>query len=55
MRWCWVDYKGVGEEVRSEGWWPVLKPWRVGMWMEGAEVTVGAAEVLQRLAQERLD
>lgn len=37
---------GNGEGVHNTGWFPTVHPFKVGVWMEGAEITFGRPEVL---------
>jgi hypothetical protein len=58
-RGCWVDYEqpqsglspdgndGNGAGVQNQGWFPTVRPYRIGMWLEGAEITADIPKVLK--------
>ena len=43
MKGMWVDMKS---DTDKKGWWPDLKPWKVGMWLEGVTLKLGEPDVL---------
>ncbi|KAI4287102.1 MAG: hypothetical protein L6R35_003639 [Caloplaca aegaea] len=45
----WIDLKQAGQEVdkEKENWWPGLKKWHLGVWLQDAHLTLGEPEVLK--------
>lgn len=46
---CWVNVEQPGDggdDDRVVGWWPKVKPMKVGLWMENAILKMGVADVL---------
>lgn len=48
VRGMWVDVhqeaEGSVEAIEAEKWWPRIVPWRVGVWLEGVEMTIQTLE-----------
>ncbi|KAK5128559.1 hypothetical protein LTR85_003230 [Meristemomyces frigidus] len=42
-RLMWVEAAG-DDKVKREGYWPEVKPWSIGMWLENATLDIGAPE-----------
>ena len=43
LKGMWVDLRMDSDK---EGWWPDLKPWKIGFWMEGVTLKIDEPEVL---------
>ena len=43
LRGMWVD---VRSDSDKEGWWPDLKAWKIGLWMEDVTLDLDEPEVL---------
>lgn len=40
----WAQLAAEGEHVRSEGYWPKTKPWKLGLWLEDATLEIPVPE-----------
>ncbi|KAI4096583.1 MAG: hypothetical protein LQ339_006950 [Xanthoria mediterranea] len=44
----WIDLKQQGSEVKgeNENWWPGIRRWHVGLWLQNTRLDLGDPEVL---------
>lgn len=45
----WMDLKqpGRGADKAKENWWPGVKRWHLGVWLQDAQLDLGEPEVLK--------
>jgi hypothetical protein len=44
---CWVNVEQSNEGQHDvDGWWPKVRPMKIGMWMEGTDFAISEPEVL---------
>ena len=43
LKGMWVDFRSDSDK---EGWWPDLKVWKIGLWMENVTLDLDEPEVL---------
>jgi hypothetical protein len=43
---CWVDVQRQSDDEHVVGWWPKVKPLKIGLWMENSILKIGVSEVV---------
>jgi hypothetical protein len=48
LGWVTVEQpRREGEDAKLAAWWPQVKPWKVGLYLENAQFDLGAGEFFE--------